>query len=127
MKKGISIFLLAIFLLSTTPLSELLKFPLLVEHFKEHKQENKDITVLEFLNIHYAHGNPRDADYDKDMKLPFKSITNHNSVSSAICISQTFLPGNKIEYLVISKNEFSGYSFTYTSTFLDAIWQPPRV
>ena len=126
MKKGISIFILAIFLLSTTPLSELLKLPLLVEHYKEHKQVNKNLTVLEFLDIHYAHGNPRDADYDKDMKLPFKSIPSHSTVSTALCTPQAVFSGSEMEYFVLSENEFSNYPFTYTSTFLDAIWQPPR-
>ena len=113
-------------MLSTTQLSELLKLPMLVQHYIEHKEENKDLSLIGFLEIHYAHGSPKDADYDKDMKLPFKSITNSNVSSISFCTPLPFFKNNPIVYFENKKQQFSEYSFTYSSAFLSSIWQPPK-
>jgi len=126
LKKVISILFLAIYLLTTTQLCELLKLPLLVEHYREHKQQNKDLTILGFLEIHYAHGSPKDADYDKDMKLPFKSLTNTNFLSVSFCTPFLVLKQQPVVLFYKIENHFSSYSFTYTSAYLSAIWQPPK-
>ena len=125
MKKTISILLLAIYLFSATQLSELLKLPLLVEHYMEHKQENKDLSFIGFLEIHYAQGSPKDADYDKDMKLPFKTIAN-SSFTSIYLFTPTPDKQNLIICLKNNKEHFSDYSFTFSSAFLSSIWQPPK-
>lgn len=62
------------YLAAATPMMELFKLPILVEHYHEHQQESPAISVLEFLFLHYFNGNPRDADYDRDMQLPFKTL-----------------------------------------------------
>jgi len=62
------------YLAAATPLMELFKLPILIEHYCEHQQESPDISVAEFLFLHYFNGNPRDADYDRDMQLPFKTL-----------------------------------------------------
>lgn len=126
LKKVISIFFLAIYLLSTTQLSELLKLPMLVQHYMEHRHENKDLSFIGFLEIHYAHGSPRDADYDKDMKLPFKSMNNCGISSISFCTPLPNFKHNPIVYCTNNKQQFSDYSFTYASAFLSSIWQPPK-
>ncbi len=125
-KKAISIFFLAIYLLSTTQLGELLKLPILVHHFVEHKTENKNLSFLAFLEIHYAHGSPHDADYDKDMKLPFKTISHSNIASISFCTPIPNFKHNPIVYFQSNKQQFSAYSFTYSSAFLSSIWEPPK-
>lgn len=125
MRKSISILFLSIFLLSTTQLAELLKLPFLVQHFIEHQQENKDLSFIDFLEIHYAHGSPKDDDHDKDMKLPFKSIANAGYAYS-FCIFLPELNLNKLVYFKSDKLIFPDCSFTYFSSFLSTIWQPPK-
>ena len=73
MKRIIALTFLSLYLISTTELHQLLKLPALVEHFSEHQQKDKTITLWKFLCIHYANGNKKDADYEKDSKLPFKT------------------------------------------------------
>lgn len=126
LKKVIPIFFLAVYLLSTTQLIELLKLPILFEHYQEHSQINKNLSVIGFLKIHYAKEVTKDADYDQDMKLPFKSYD---------CLSNTLtfyfshfhffglLPKNQFTALV---KTYSRYQFTYSSIFLSSIWQPPK-
>lgn len=68
------LFLLVLYLAAATPLAELAKLPVLFEHFQEHRQESPDISVLDFFRIHYFNGNNRDADFSRDMQLPFKTL-----------------------------------------------------
>lgn len=126
MKKSISILLLLVYLLSATQLSELLKVPLLIEHFLEHKQENKDLSVIGFLKIHYAQGSTKYADYDKDMKLPFKSISNSGYSSNSSITPSPAFKINRLVYFKGHKQQFLEYSFTYSSSILSSIWQPPK-
>jgi len=99
---------------------------MLVEHFMEHKQQNKNLSFLAFLEIHYAHGNPKDADYEKDMKLPFKSIV-HSSIASISFFSPIpYFKQNLVIYFKNDKQTFIEHSFTFTSFYLSTIWQPPK-
>ena len=125
-KKTISICCFAIYFLATTQLSELLKLPMLVQHYIEHKHENNHLSLLGFLDIHYAHGSPRDADYDKDMKLPFKSVAHSNIAALSFFAPIIYFKQNPIVYCKDDKQPCSDYSFTYSSAYLAAIWQPPK-
>ncbi|MBC7642228.1 MAG: hypothetical protein H7174_07810 [Flavobacterium sp.] len=105
-----------------------MKIPILVEHFNEHKQENPKLSLWAFIMDHYSHGEVIDADFEKDMKLPFKS---HNSNCS--CSIITFLsPIQTFDFEQKSfTNEFKkpcfGYKFSFISNFHSAIWQPPKI
>ena len=128
MKKFISIAFLTLYLFSTTELSELLKFPLLVEHFAEHKAENQSITLWKFLCLHYAEGSPHDADHDKDMKLPFKSYSfNSSSVSLVHLISDENCSFPILKFKTERKSTTNFYTFLVSSSHLKAIWQPPQI
>jgi hypothetical protein len=117
---------LTIYLLSTTQLIELLKVPVLVEHYQEHKKENPAITLLGFLDLHYMHGCPRDNDYDRDMQLPFK-VPTHSALASLVYIVPAAIP------MLLGRRVFREHtqtfpkgSFTYSFNYLSLIWQPPR-
>ena len=126
LKKLFAISFLFIYLFSTTELHQLLKAPVLIEHFIEHKEENKGITLWHFLYVHYALGDVKDSDYEKDMKLPFK--THHSCVSS---FSNVYLPAVKLSIekplqFIKEENPAKNDQFLLTS-FLSNIWQPPRI
>ena len=53
MRRVLAILFLSVYLISTTEFGQLLKFPMLVEHYFEHKEKNSQITVIEFLALHY--------------------------------------------------------------------------
>jgi hypothetical protein len=113
-------------LFSTTELHQLLKAPLLIEHFIEHKEENEGITLWQFLYIHYAMGDVNDSDYDKDMKLPFK--THDNCVSF---FSNVYLPSAKVSIekpiQLLQRKSFVNKDQFLLTSFLSNIWQPPRI
>lgn len=76
-------FLLGAYLLVSTPATEVLKLPILVEHYLEHRAEAPEMGFWEYLELHYFNGIEYDADYARDMQLPFKSI----SLASALLLA----------------------------------------
>jgi hypothetical protein len=53
------------------------KLPILIQHFEEHKQLN-DLSFLDFLSMHYWGEDIKDNDADRDMQLPFKTISGNS-------------------------------------------------
>lgn len=107
--------------------NELFKIPNLIEHYKEHQETEPNIGLLEFICIHYMHGEVNDDDSSKDMKLPFKSHT-----SDCQC-NIVFYPAVE-NYNFIADffhKEYKPQSFKYTisfsSNYLSTIWQPPQL
>lgn len=126
LKKGIAIFFLSVYLISLTELNQLVKIPVLIEHFIEHKEKNNELSLWQFLNMHYAHGDVHDVDYDRDMQLPFKS--HDGCVGSLIVV---FVPGSfsnlVAKAIPTQNNEYSVYTEKLlSSSYLSSIWQPPK-
>ena len=127
MKKFFAISFLFIYLFSTTELNQLLKAPLLVEHFIEHREENKHVTLWQFLYTHYVINHGKDADHDKDLKLPFKS--HDNCVTG---ISNVYLPLSQKNSILkplqfLEKKKIGNKDHFLLTSFLPNIWQPPKV
>ena len=124
MKSIVSIFLLIIYLQSSTQLLEFLKIPYLIEHYIEHSNLDHSMTIGEYLYLHYAHlGEQSD---NTDMKLPFKSqSTNIHSITSFLSPSPLFALIKSHVNIELEQIEYS-YSTFYTSQYLSTIWQPPK-
>ncbi|MFD0750915.1 hypothetical protein ACFQZS_12240 [Mucilaginibacter calamicampi] len=126
MKKFTVILILTAYLFSTTELHQLLKLPVVFEHYYEHKQLNRDISFLGFLDMHYLHGSPLSNDYAEDMQLPFKTIDKCVSTTIPVIVPQHIniplhLPVQikKVQRFIM-KDEF------IPSSYLSTIWQPPK-
>jgi hypothetical protein len=127
-KKSISILFLSLYIFTAFQIGEYLKLPLLAQHFYEHQQENPKLNLFEFLSMHYTHGDVHDADYDKDMKLPFKSH-HANCACSALVL---FAPIQNYSFVYnLFCSDFPkpvfGYNFSFISNFHSSIWQPPKI
>jgi hypothetical protein len=126
LKKNIAILFLSVYLVSTTEIHQLLKLPFLVEHYFEHRDMNKSLTLGQFLTMHYSGQDIKYADEEKDMKLPFK--TNDGCINASIA---PFIPavhliavpktGHTIPRCFTLYKEKNNHSF-----YLASIWQPPR-
>lgn len=126
LKRILAISLLFLYIFTATEFHQFLKIPQFVEHFQEHQLENHSITFLQFLTIHYAHGNVQDEDYAKDMKLPFKTCQNDFS-SVQILLPHTISTFSVIALTLEQTKKQSFYSLFLTPTYLSTIWQPPRI
>lgn len=124
MKRISAILLLCISMLAQTELHQLLKFSVFAQHFAEHKKENPNISVVNFIVLHYLSGNIKDKDYEKDMQLPFKT---------ADCATAFSVATTPNYYQVIIEPPFAE-SYTYPAlknnyilpNHPNDIWQPPR-
>jgi len=105
---------------------QLVKLPVVFQHFSEHKQEDKNISFLRFLSNHYLHGSAKDKDYDRDMQLPFK--TSHDCFSSiAIAFVSIMVPFTIAKPAeIIQKENYIVLNQYIQSTYLASIWQPPK-
>lgn len=120
-------FFLTVYLLSATEMGQFLKIPAFITHFTEHQQQNKDITLWEFLCIHYAHGDVKDADYKKDMKLPFKTHEYGGLQFSFTTLPESFVfTAERITYFPSTKKYYTTDA-DFTASFHSRIWQPPKV
>lgn len=127
MKKLFSILLISAYLISTTEFYQVLKLPLLAEHFNEHKSLNQGTTFWDFLVMHYTNNDIKYADHDKDMRLPFKSHEGsiHNIILTIINNNPQILALTKP--IVIDLNEYNlQENISFKSTYLSNIWQPPK-
>lgn len=113
------------YLFASTEFAQILRIPLLVEHFVEHKHEDESITLYEFFVMHYLDEQHLDGDYDKDMRLPFKTLT--SSTTSIV----DFIPSLNLSIIPKSENKeivgFNPYEDLFIENiFISSIWQPPR-
>jgi len=115
-----------VYLCATTELYQLVKLPCLVQHFLEHREQDRNISLWRFLAMHYADKDIRDNDYDRDMRLPFKTHDGCTTASISVFTPQQF-------YTEIDRpasfetKQFPVQEVNFiASHYLSNIWQPPR-
>ena len=125
LKRAIAAIFLSIYMLSFSELPQLLKIPVFIAHFQEHKQIDQQTTVWGFIKEHYQGKFVLDEDYKRDNQLPFRTA---NFVLNTTVI---FAPPVGIELpetVGIYKKEFKLFDDSNNPiSSLHDIFQPPRV
>ena len=125
MRRFIAHILLFVFLFANTELHEFAKLGAFVGHFMEHRQEDKNLGLVEFIVIHYFSGNVVDADYSRDMQLPFKTIDCNNSIPTCTLPQADYWEFTPITFL--EPRPLLPYDQSaLPSSYLADIWQPPK-
>ncbi|MDQ8747262.1 hypothetical protein [Elizabethkingia miricola] len=128
MRKYFTIILLVFYLFSSTELSQVIKLPIFIEHFKEHSAVNPKLTLFGFIKLHYFNGDPDAPDYETNMKLPFKK---HDLYLVTSVIIQDIPKAFNLEIKAPSFEESKTRNFFYTigeiPSPLFSIFQPPKV
>ena len=78
-KKACIYILFLLIVADNTALDQLLKLPVLFQHYVEHKQRDSKVSLIAFLSMHYWGDDLNDNDNDRDMQLPFKKFDAHPS------------------------------------------------
>src|SRR6476661_2593630 len=121
MQRITSIFFLIIFATTYTDLGQLVKLPILVQHYFSHNQKNP-VSFFNYLQEHYTnHGD--DGDNKEDMQLPFKlAVPAPSLVASLPSAGQEI-----IETLPVNQDTkfFPPISFIF-SIQVFSIFHPPR-
>ena len=91
-----------------------------------HENWNQQLSFFEFLAEHYAESNTQNADYDEDMKLPFKTINNiGNLMGSYVPVTHVYKLTKRLN--VVQKIQWSAAPANLLpSAHLSSIWQPPK-
>lgn len=99
------------------------KLPILLEHYKEHQQRH-NVSFIDFLEMHYWGEDIKDNDSDRDMQLPFKSI-------SGASFQLVFVPADKPVFYIPFNNGFSQAQIIpytvnlYSNPALFSVFRPP--
>ncbi|WP_417941189.1 hypothetical protein [Flavobacterium sp. RS13.1] len=75
MRKTIVYIFILLIASNSSFIQQFYKLPVLIQHFEEHKQL-MDLSFMDFLSMHYWGEDLKDNDGDRDMQLPFKTISN---------------------------------------------------
>jgi hypothetical protein len=109
---------------SFSELPQLLKIPVFIAHFQEHKQIDHRTTVWDFIKEHYQGKFVMDEDYKRDNQLPFRTA---NFVLNTTVICAPPLGIELPESPEIYKKEFKLFNDSNNPiTSLHDIFQPPR-
>lgn len=129
MKRTVILFLVGFYLSVSTPLSEIWKLPILIEHYEEHKSKNQQLSFIDFLKLHYESdhlmGHPLNHDYEQDQRLPFIQM---NLPMNFICVVEEinsfkqllFFDSTQIQKIISNHDEPMG------SDYIDSILHPPQ-
>jgi hypothetical protein len=127
LKKIASIFLILLFLFGSTEAYQLLKLPMLVNHFIKHKHEDASITFIGFLKMHYKKKIVVDDDFQQDMQLPFKTNDADGCLTASISLPS---PRITIDILPtpVLKQKFAIHDEQVHPLLSEQkIFQPPRL
>jgi len=125
MKKAPPILFLLIYLAAVTELHQIVRLPVFFEHYKEHRQHNPSISLLDFIVLHYVSSESKDADYGRDQQLPFKNAT-CLEVTISVAMPPDDLPETQVQVFSLSRNVMQFKSLIFPCSFHFSIWQPPR-
>lgn len=114
--------LLLSYLVSFTEFKEVLRLPMLVQHYSEHKEQVTEMSFFEFLSMHYKTDVAHD---DHDNQLPFKNCT-HSFIGQIV-----MLPIQKMTLVERVETNSTNYQFFYLQhepKLISAeIFQPPKI
>jgi hypothetical protein len=130
MAKSVVVLILTIFTVESlfpfVDLAELSRLPELWSHFQKHRNESNEITLLEFLNMHYndpQHSNVTPGDHQK---LPFSKTHNHRTSVFQIVMEPINVNPQTV-YTCLMEIEGVDYSVSFPNTVASTIWQPPKI
>lgn len=112
-------------MLSATAIHEVAKLPLLVEHYFDHSQEDKQIGLFEYLTLHYGIEDGTDKDAAEDRQLPFQSSEYFSSISFVSVNPPVINQSIRFTESIADQNFPIRNEAFLPSPYLDRIWQPP--
>lgn len=124
-KRSAILLLLVLYVFTATECRELLKLPVLIEHFTEHQTKNSNLSLFDFINLHYLSLEKHGAEDAHDHALPFKAHENCHSIAMAVAgiPEQPVSIDPHVFQLEAAVNLHP--NFLYTS-YSASIWQPPK-
>lgn len=125
MKKWLAVILLGVYVVSGTELREVMKLPVLVQHYYEHRQLDAGISFTKFLVDHYNDIPHTDNDEERDNQLPFKRVDT-NMFTSPVLPATFTVALKKPVAPVVCDTPYPKNDNLLPSASISKIWQPPK-
>ena len=130
MAKSVVILILSIFTLESlfprVDLAEFSRLPDLWSHLQKHRQESGEITVLEFINLHYNDPQHSDVTPLDHQKLPFRKNHNHRVPAFQFMLDIVSVSPQTV-YTCLREIQGVGYYASHPKKVAHSIWQPPKI
>lgn len=121
MRRLAAIGMLVLHLGMFTEMNEIMRLPILVEHYLEHRSLAPEMSFIQFLAAHYKTNVAHDS---TDMELPFKRCE-HSVATPTFTVAEV-----KFDLLPPTPSGpqkfYSNYISLIPTSGLDEIFQPPR-
>ncbi len=133
MKNWLVIYLIFSFSALTLPKSytiSIFQLGNFLTHFHDHKAEDNETNIISFLRAHYFEKHHHDANHEEHPELPFQHHARGiiNIAAQLPFILPQLLPNVTYSTLTHSGNAMIANSqLIHSASYLDEIWQPPRV
>ena len=104
---------------------ELGKLPALFKHYNSHRSVNSELSLIDFLELHYSNRSHHDQDHNEHHKLPFND---HHSTAGAVCfycVSERSFTLS-VRYFPIGQTNQTVYRSIVEEDIAINVWQPPR-
>jgi hypothetical protein len=128
MRRVKAIFLILLLLNSYIDLYEFSKMHNLFLHYLEHNSKTQ-ISLLDYIMLHYFSGNEIDEDFKKDQQLPFKSdqtCVQANSIQ--IYFQEIYLSIIDLTYHIVSIKKYNSIVKNIALKDISIkVWQPPKI
>jgi hypothetical protein len=102
----------------------MLKLPVFVVHYMEHKAATTDLSFMDFVQLHYFNGHPKDGDHTRDSQLPFSTNDIVIINSTVVLTEQAVMDFAPTVYREQTYPLFSFQQLLPSHT--SDIWQPPK-
>lgn len=100
-----------------------MKLPVLVQHFKEHRQLDGSLSLIGFLSMHYWGKHVDDNDQQRDNQLPFKEF--HKEILQPFSTPVKIVVLKPVVYFLKSDFPLTGAAFL-PDPKLSTLFRPPR-
>ncbi|HEV8505843.1 MAG TPA: hypothetical protein VGQ53_10600 [Chitinophagaceae bacterium] len=123
-KKLLAIVLAVLVLSGSTEIQQLLRFPLLVQHYLQHRNKDASLSFIEFIKLHYAREEyPNDNDDNDDNRLPFKSAGDISHIDVPVIEKRV----DNVEIFSLEKRPPAYYPESVPDHRSFSIFHPPRI
>ena len=130
MAKSVVVLILCIFTVESlfpgVDLAEFSRIPELWSHFQKHRQESGEITLLEFIRLHYDDPRHSDVTPADHQKLPFSKTHNHR-VPAFQCMLHLINVNPQTVYTCLREIQEVSYCVSFPNKVSSSIWQPPKI
>ena len=119
----ISYFLVILYALTATELGQLFKVSRLIDHYAVHQAKAADLSLSEFLYMHYFGDDADPLDNQQDEALPFKSPAQTNGLNVVLPVTCYNCKPPEL----MRESALCSYNAGPLLAYHPSIWQPPEV